>query len=46
MEFIRTVKIVEDVKIKSEKPEINVKFNELYDFPQLFFISFSDILGY
>ena len=35
-ENIRTVKIVEAIKIKSEKPVINVKFNELYDFLQLF----------
>ena len=35
-EEVRNLKIVEAIKIKSEKPIINVKFNELYDFLQLF----------
>ena len=33
---VRDLKIVEAIKIKSEKPIVNVKFNELYDFLQLF----------
>ena len=35
-EDVRNLKIVEAITIKSEKPHINVKFNELYDFLQLF----------
>ena len=35
-ENIRIVKIVEAIKIKSEKLEINVKFNESNNFLQLF----------
>ena len=30
------LKIVEAIKIKAEKPVVNVKFNELYDFLKLF----------
>ena len=33
---VRILKIVEAIKIKADKPIINVKFNELYDFLQLF----------
>ena len=35
-ENVRNLKIVEAIKIKSEKPQINVKFNEFYDSLQLF----------
>ena len=31
-ENVRTLKIIEAVLIKSQKPQIKVKFNELYDF--------------
>ena len=33
---VRNLKIVEAINIKSEKPEINVKYNELFDFLHLF----------
>ena len=32
----RNLKIAEAILIKSKKPDINVKYNELYDFLQLF----------
>ena len=35
-EDVRSLKIFEAILIKSEKPIINVKYNELYDFLQLF----------
>ena len=35
-ENVLTLKIVEAIKIKAENPKINVKFNELYDFLNLF----------
>ena len=35
-EHVINLKIVEAIFIKSEKPIINVKFNELYDFLQLY----------
>ena len=35
-EHVINLKIVEAILIKSEKPIINVKFNELYDFLQLY----------
>ena len=35
-ENVRNLKIVEAIKIKSEKPHINVKYNEFYDSLQLF----------
>ena len=35
-ENVKTLKIVEAIKIKAETPKINVKYNELYDFLKLF----------
>ena len=35
-ECVRNLKIVEAVLIKTTKPHINVKYNQLYDFLQLY----------
>ena len=35
-EYVKDLKIVEAIKIKTESPKINVKFNELYDFLNLY----------
>ena len=35
-EYVKTLKIVEAILIKSKNPPINVKYNELYDFLQLY----------
>ena len=35
-ESVRNLKIVEAILIKTSKPQINVKFNQLYDFLKLY----------